>query len=191
MRILRYVVRCGRYNEFMQHELQIHPDSACAAVRNIKTQLTRRANDLVLQYAIRGAIGELRIPELTSSRRVDTLWQHTCCEAFIGLQGSDVYYEFNFSPSTAWAAYRFEAYRAGMKIADIEPSVHVRRGDDLLEVQAEFDIARLGNLSGARVGLSAVIEEINGRKSYWAFAHAPGKPDFHRADCFTLQLPPN
>jgi hypothetical protein len=39
-----------------------------------------------------------------------------------------------------------------------------------------------------RLGLSAVIEETSGRKSYWALAHPKGKPDFHHADCFTLEL---
>jgi hypothetical protein len=39
------------------------------------------------------------------------------------------------------------------------------------------------------LGLSAVIEEMNGRLSYWALAHPPGKPDFHHADCFALELP--
>ena len=35
-----------------------------------------------------------------------------------------------------------------------------------------------------------VIEEINGRKSYWALKHPAGKPDFHHPDCFALELPP-
>jgi hypothetical protein len=34
-----------------------------------------------------------------------------------------------------------------------------------------------------------VIEETNGRLSYWALAHPPGKPDFHHSDCFALELP--
>ena len=40
-----------------------------------------------------------------------------------------------------------------------------------------------------RLGLSAVIEETDGTKSYWALAHPPGKPDFHHKDCFALTLP--
>jgi hypothetical protein len=39
------------------------------------------------------------------------------------------------------------------------------------------------------LGLSAVLEEKDGTKSYWALAHAnPEKPDFHLADCFTAKL---
>jgi len=41
---------------------------------------------------------------------------------------------------------------------------------------------------GARIGLSAVIEETDGTKSYWALRHPPGKPDFHHPDCFALTL---
>jgi len=41
---------------------------------------------------------------------------------------------------------------------------------------------------GSKLALSAVIEEIDGTKSYWALAHPPGKPDFHHPDCFTLTL---
>ena len=39
------------------------------------------------------------------------------------------------------------------------------------------------------VALSAVIEETDGAKSYWALAHPPGPPDFHHPDCFALTLP--
>jgi hypothetical protein len=40
-----------------------------------------------------------------------------------------------------------------------------------------------------QLGLSAVLEEADGTKSYWALAHPPGdKPDFHHADCFAAQL---
>jgi len=41
-----------------------------------------------------------------------------------------------------------------------------------------------------RAAISAVIEEADGTKSYWALAHPPGKPDFHHADCFDLDLEP-
>src|SRR3546814_3736372 len=36
--------------------------------------------------------------------------------------------------------------------------------------------------NGAKLALSAVIEELDGTKSYWALAHPPGKPDFHHPD---------
>lgn len=40
-----------------------------------------------------------------------------------------------------------------------------------------------------RLGLSMVIEEVCGTKSYWALRHPPGKPDFHHRHCFAIELP--
>jgi len=36
--------------------------------------------------------------------------------------------------------------------------------------------------------MTAVIEEEGGAKSFWALAHASGKPDFHDAACFVGEL---
>jgi hypothetical protein len=41
-----------------------------------------------------------------------------------------------------------------------------------------------------RIGLSAVIEDVDGGLSYWALAHPSDKPDFHHPDSFALTLPP-
>ena len=38
-------------------------------------------------------------------------------------------------------------------------------------------------------GLSAVIDEAHGAKSWWALAHPSAKPDFHHPDSFVLDLP--
>ena len=46
------------------------------------------------------------------------------------------------------------------------------------------------SVAGGRIGVSAVIEEVDGTKSYWALAHAPGPPDFHNPACFAHHLPP-
>ena len=39
-----------------------------------------------------------------------------------------------------------------------------------------------------RLGLSAVVEDVDGILSYWALRHPSGKPDFHHTDAFALQL---
>ena len=40
------------------------------------------------------------------------------------------------------------------------------------------------------LGLSAVLEEQDGTKSYWALAHpVADKPDFHDPGCFVARLP--
>jgi hypothetical protein len=72
------------------------------------------------------------------------------------------------------------------------PRLEVQSNAECCRLQALLELDHLSNLpSGAvwRLGLSAVIEEANGRKSYWALAHPPGKADFHHSDCFAYKLP--
>ena len=105
----------------------------------------------------------------------------------------EAYAEFNFAPSTLWAAYRFNRYRGGMTVAHeiATPEIDVRSTGGTFDLQAPLELGGLVNLPNDavwRLGLSAVIEEANGRISYWALAHPPGKPDFHHADSFALEL---
>ena len=152
-----------------------------------------RPTELRLRYLASGRLADVRTPAPAASARADRLWEHTCFEAFVrGVD--DTYYEFNFAPSTQWAAYEFSGYRAGMKIVGELSAVAIATVSDhaRLDLQVSLALGRLPKLSGDiawRLGLSAVIEETNGRKSYWALAHPPGKPDFHHSDCFVLTLP--
>jgi hypothetical protein len=66
------------------------------------------------------------------------------------------------------------------------PRIEVRSYGASFELLVSLD---LPNDAAGGLGLSAVIEEANGRLSYWALAHPPGKPDFHHSDCFALELP--
>ena len=76
--------------------------------------------------------------------------------------------------------------------ADIgAPSIEINLTPDSLTLQASVALDRLSGLPRDglwRLGLSAVIEERSARKSYWALAHPPGKPDFHHADSFAYEL---
>ena len=102
----------------MRQALRLHPDSLCAAVTRIEVDVARpRAGSLVLSYVVTGRIDDLRLPPVTASARADELWRHTCFEAFVRASPGEAYYEFNFAPSTQWAAYRFDCYRSGMRVA--------------------------------------------------------------------------
>jgi hypothetical protein len=104
-------------------------------------------------------------------------------------EGGGPYYEINLSPSGAWAAYRFEDYRTGMAAALTEPpAISFMLGKDKLTLAAT--LIGLPDNTPLRLGVSAVIEAVDGSKSYWALQHPPGKPDFHHQDCFALRLPP-
>jgi hypothetical protein len=147
----------------------------------------------VLRYAASGPADRLRLPAPAAPARTDDLWKHTCFEAFIRAPDGRGYCEFNFSPSGQWAAYRFKGYREGMTSIE-EIAAPKIRGHSLAgqyELQVSLDLGRLPDLPGIetwQIGLSAVIEDIDGGRAYWALAHAPGKPDFHLAGGFACQL---
>jgi hypothetical protein len=174
-------------------QLLKHPDSCSSVAGNIEVEVIRRGvNSLVLSYIVTGKVHDVRMPSLTPAARCDGLWRHTCFEAFIRASSGDEYYEFNFAPSTQWAAYRFTSYRSGMCIATeiSAPSIEVRSSPDRYTLQASLDLNSLSLARKAlwRLGLSAVIEDINGGKSYWALMHPAGKPDFHDADGFVHEF---
>jgi hypothetical protein len=173
----------------MRHTLRLHPDSRCAAAAKIEADIARpRPGRLILSYVVSGRISDLLMPPVVTAARSDELWQHTCFEAFVRSSAGPGYYEFNFSPSTQWAAYQFSGYQSGMRVATeiSAPRIEVRSSAESYTLQAVLELDRL-LFPSWRLGLSAVLEETNGRKSYWALAHPSGKADFHHSDCFTLE----
>jgi hypothetical protein len=120
--------------------------------------------------------------------RADDLWRTTCFEAFLRVDGEEPYREWNFAPSSDWAAYDFSSYRAGMAQADIARPPYIRMEDNLTWWALGATIAIPAD-SRWELGLSAVLEEKDGTKSYWALAHPDEKPDFHAPGCFAARLP--
>jgi hypothetical protein len=172
----------------MHQLLTLHPDGRCDAVTHIAVEIARpSAAVLLVDYIVSGNLDDLSLLPIGTSARTDGLWQHTCFEAFMRPAGSESYFEFNFSPSTQWAAYRFGRYREGMIAAETAvPRIEFEHAAQRCVLRAALALPDEG---AWRLGLSAVIEETNGRKSYWALAHPPGRPDFHHSDCFALELP--
>jgi hypothetical protein len=135
-------------------------------------------------------LDSLVLPFPAKSVRTDELWKTTCFEAFVRLAGTASYVEYNASSSSAWAAYRFADYRTGMAELPIETAPEIGNDASESHFALEVDYVLPSEWEGQSLefGLSAVIEEIDGTKSYWALAHPPGAPDFHHGDCFALQL---
>jgi hypothetical protein len=174
--------------------LSAHPSTPNDVVRGLKVQLREEEADiLAFHYSLDADMSRLRIPLPAAGERADLLWKHTCFEAFIAPADGPGYHEFNFSPSLDWAIYRFSAYRAGMSPAEIgeAPTISVRRGGEGLELQSAVRLGRLSDLRDARhlrIAVAAVIEDEDGRLSYWGQRHPPGKPDFHHPNGFTLEV---
>ncbi|HEX7930361.1 MAG TPA: DOMON-like domain-containing protein [Sphingomicrobium sp.] len=168
----------------MRKWLVPHPDFPSVAVTAIAVDLAREGAALSLRYTVEGALDRVLWPEPMASARTDELWMHTCFEAFVQPAGEAGYTELNLSPSGRWSTYRFDGHRAGMRDAAAVPD---------LSWQSPALTARieLGEIVDAdwRLGLTVVVEAIDGSKSFWALEHHSGPPDFHNADCFVARLP--
>ena len=170
------------------HALIRHPDSPPGSVDRVMVNLPGSASrEVWLEYSV-SPTGRLVLPAEKAPVRTDGLWNSTCFELFVQPVGSDLYFEFNFSPSFQWAAYQFSSYRSGMtELPSHDPDIWITLAGEhfFLAVEAMPGLPP----TALKIGLSAVIEETDGTKSYWALNHPPGAPDFHHPDCFVLELP--
>jgi hypothetical protein len=164
--------------------LRPHPDFKSVALTAINVAIARDGARLSLRYSVEGALDRVLWPEPMASARTDELWMHTCFEAFIQPAGEAGYTELNLSPSGRWASYQFDGHRDGMRNAAAIPDLSWR--SPALTARVE-----LGDMADAdwRLGLTVVVEAVDGSKSFWALEHHSGPPDFHNADCFVAQLP--
>jgi hypothetical protein len=179
-----------------QRALACHPETPSSWVRTIQARLSQvHDGGIAITYSLDGQISRLSLPAKSAPSRVDGLWQHTCFEAFVSVQGAPEYREFNFAPSGQWAAYAFQRYRDGGPLPRAsDPQITVRTSANRFELDALIRRESLPALPlNARLllGLSAVIEEDDGVMSYWALKHPPDRPDFHDASAFVLEIDPH
>lgn len=135
-----------------------------------------------LHYLVEGLVGTLAVPVPQTPGPADGLWRHTCFEAFVQDGDGPGYHEFNFSPSSRWAVYRFAAERqrcAHDAPPATGPIVEVHRAEDALRLRVWMPRDLLP-VAPTRIGLTAVIETRDARLSYWALRHPhANRPDFH------------
>jgi hypothetical protein len=181
--------------------LVCHSATPCDYIREVDVRVDwLSAQRIVFYYRIEGDIDQLQLPAPHRSAHADGLWKNTCFEAFLRTPGARAYVELNFSPSSEWAVYRFDDYRFGMKPIEAAPAPRIicRRREDRLEADVDVQLAALNLPTAAEAvsqelqfALCAVLRDQQGRVSYWALAHPPGKPDFHHPAGFVLELSPD
>jgi hypothetical protein len=176
-----------------RHALVPHPASQSGPVRSLTVDVERPSPaELTLEFHLEGEIAALRIPEPRVPVRADGLWRHTCFELFIGQSDGPGYWEYNFSPSGAWAAYHFTGYREGMATLTkgAPPNMTLAVSTDLLIAKVHIDTFWLLRAASSplRLAVAAVIESQARVLAYWALKHPAEKPDFHHAEGFVLPL---
>lgn len=140
-----------------------------------------------LWFGIGAPASRFVIPQPTEPKRADELWQTTCFEAFLRDSDGESYREWNFAPSGEWAAYDFSARREGRTDPEVKaPYIRIEDNFTWWAFGATITVEADGAWA---LGLSAVLEELDGTKSYWALAHPGERPDFHDPACFAAHLP--
>ena len=140
-------------------------------------------------FAVGAPASRFVIPPLSEPWRADELWRTTCFETFFRPAGEQVYREWNFAPSGNWAAYDFSGPRSDMDRAAVDAPPYLRMEDNFTWWTVGATIS-VDSEARWEIGVSAVLEEKDGTRSYWALAHPdPEKPDFHHPDCFVARLP--
>jgi hypothetical protein len=168
----------------MHVSLTPHAGTPSSAAESLEVHVERDGLVLWLRFVVEGEVNRIAWPTPVQQGRADDLWRHTCFEAFV--ETDEGYVEFNLSPSSQWASYRFDEPRAGMRQADEAATVLGLDGAfDLVALEAHIELPH----GARRLGLSAVIEDADGNFSYWALAHPSDKPDFHHPASFILELP--
>lgn len=165
--------------------LQPHPASA-AAVESLAVTVSMEKAVLNLRYELKASAESLRIPPSGPAERRDGLWKQTCFEVFLTEDAGPAYQEFNFSPSGAWAHYRFSDYRQALPNDPdtVPPTIKVQRQSDRFTLAASLVMPH----GVTALGLSAVLEDNQGQLRYWALGHPAEEPDFHHPHARTLLI---
>ena len=165
--------------------LTLHPSCPPSSIDQIHAECRPTEHGCMAKFRIFGPTEKLAIPALSDPKRQDNLWKQTCFEIFWQGEGGEAYCEFNLSPSTEWAAYRFDSHRTGGRDLPVE-TISISSGHDaeslmlVADVWADLPVP-------AHVGLAAVVEEGDTLR-HFALTHPGGAPDFHAAASRTLQI---
>jgi len=173
--------------------LTCHTDTVSTAVRTVHVKVELQPQvALNLSYELTGDLAKICIPIPQPPAAVDGLWEQTCFEVFVAVEGKESYHEFNFSPSGQWAAYAFSGYRVRSEwTVSQAPVISFARSNGHLLLEAVIAAADLPqNIADKpfQIGLAAVIEANDGSRSYWALEHPEVRPDFHHRAGFILSL---
>ena len=150
---------------------------------------TRLDNQLSIRYEVSGDVGRILFPVLSiSPSRKDDLWKATCFEFFLAIPDQPQYWEFNMSPSGDWNVYQMEAYRRIGFCEEISIS-HLPFQFALPNLELSVNLNPLFQpAQPLQIGITAIIQTLDGVETYWALAHPGPQADFHLRESFILSL---
>jgi hypothetical protein len=168
------------------------PEAEIPAVE-ITAKAARQGNLLSIHYSVQGDIGEIRLPARSGSpARKHDLWKATCFEFFLAVKDRPEYWEFNLSPSGDWNVYAMDGYRqVNMReeSAYLQLPFEFTKMNNSLSLDAAVSLSQLFQpLQQLQIGITAIIQTVDGKETYWALAHPGAQADFHLKESFVLEL---
>jgi hypothetical protein len=167
---------------------------------SITGSLERRDDTLQLTYYVRGisSLYEDLKPNSLPASFIEgkKLYEQNCFELFMKKSESSEYIEYNFGASKEWNYYLFESPRKAMKnflheipTDDLAISYHQNASEEEVVISIDLPIPQyfLGG-DQLQFGVSSIINNVEGKKDYWALYHSSQVPNFHQFSDFTLHL---
>lgn len=155
--------------------------------------IDRTENQLFIQYKLSGRIDQIKLPAFSAlPTRKNELWKSTCFEFFIAMKNKPQYWEFNMSPSGDWNIYVMDAYRRigfreETRIAKL--SLGFKKQRQSYSIETSMDLSPMFPSNQIlQLGITAVIQTLDGLESYWALAHPGQRADFHLRESFILNF---
>lgn len=167
--------------------LVLHPDCKPGSITGVSASIVAGPGGCRAVFVATGDIASIAVPAIAVPERLDDLWRTTCFEIFWSHDGTS-YREFNLSPSTRWACYDFDSFRAGMRNAPAEVAIAVSHSDTELRLEA---VIQSDLPLPATVALNAIIEDADGVNRFWALEFPAGAAEFHSPVCRALALGTN
>ena len=132
-----------------------------------------------IEDLITKGVAGIAISPIDPANQIDLI-DKACAQTIVITHDSD-------APGTKRLAYiGMDNYIAGRMCGELVIEA-IPEGGKFAIFDAALPAAGLPQTECA-MGISCVIEETGGHKSYWALAHGREAPDFHDPSCFTARL---
>jgi hypothetical protein len=172
-------------------KLVCHPNTPSKHATSIDAHVELKPGGLLwMRYHVECEQPAIILAGPEEPNRTDFLWKHTCFETFITREDQSNYIEFNFCPSSRWAAYQFTDYREGAADLPVEtaPEIYLEASESHIAIEVDLLLPKAWRDGEMLMGITTIIEDKDEELSYWALKHPGEKQEFHDRSCFILPL---
>lgn len=152
----------------------------------IAVTLTFFKKQVKLNYQLLGHLECYNFQKPIKQQRADELWKESCFELFLAHTSSEAYWEINLSPSTAWNAYRFDAYKKGMLPSSLfsTPRIKSLQTDNRYSFDVKMTLQESLLNNELQINLAVILLDKQKKRHFYTLQPRQGHPDFHDRTTF-------